>query len=111
MTYFHEAGVADLKINQPMIVGHEAAGEVVKSGAEVSSLKAGDRVAVNPARYCGVCRQCRSGRGNLCTNVYFFGSASRFPHVQGGFAEFFVAAGAQWVRLTTGISFPEVAWA
>ena len=66
---------------------------------------------MNPARYCGVCRQCRSGRGNLCTNVYFFGSASRFPHVQGGFAEFFVAAEAQCVRLTTEISFPEVACA
>src|SRR5260370_6876488 len=109
--YFHEGGVAYLKIKQAMTFGHEVAGEIVKCGPGVSSLKAGDRVAVNPARYCGVCRQCRSGRGNLCTNVYFFGSASRFPHVQGGFAEFFVAAEAQCVRLTTEISFPEVACA
>ena len=109
--YFHEGGVADFKIKQPMTLGHEVAGEIIECGPGVSSLKAGDRVAVNPARYCGACRQCRSGRGNLCTNVYFFGSASRFPHVQGGFAEFFVAAEAQCVRLTTEISFPEIACA
>jgi len=109
--YFHEGGVADFRIRQPMILGHEVAGEIVRCGPEVSSIKPGDRVAVNPARYCGVCHQCRSGRGNLCTDVRFFGSASRFPHVQGGFAEFFVAAEAQCVRLTTEISFPEVACA
>ena len=109
--YFHEGGVADFKIKQPMTLGHEVAGEIVKCGPGVSSLKPGQRIAVNPARYCGVCAQCRSGRGNLCTNVYFFGSASRYPHVQGGFAEFFVAAESQCVPLTTEISFPEVACA
>jgi L-idonate 5-dehydrogenase len=109
--YFHEGGVADFKIRQPMILGHEVAGEIVKCGPGVTSLKPGDRVAVNPARYCGVCDQCRAGRGNLCKNVYFFGSASKFPHMQGGFAEFFVAAETQCVRLNTEISFPEVACA
>ena len=52
--YFHEGGVADFKIRQPMILGHEVAGEIVKCGPDVTSLKPGDRVAVNPARYCGV---------------------------------------------------------
>ena len=109
--YYHEGGVADFKIRQPMILGHEVAGEIVKCGPGVSSLKPGDRVAVNPARYCGDCDQCRAGRGNLCKNVYFFGSASRYPHMQGGFAEFFLATEAQCVCLTTDISFPELACA
>ena len=109
--YFHDGGVADFRIREPMILGHEVAGEVVSCGSEVRTVKAGDRVAVNPARYCGVCQYCRSGRANLCTEVHFFGSASRFPHVQGGFAEYFVAAETQCVRLDADISFPEIACA
>jgi L-idonate 5-dehydrogenase len=109
--YYHDGGVADFRIRQPMTLGHEVAGEVVQCGPDVSLVKPGDRVAVNPARYCGVCQQCRSGRGQLCTDVRFFGSAARFPHVQGGFAEFFVAAESQCVRLNADIPFPEVACA
>src|SRR4030095_3373684 len=33
---------------------------------------------------------CREGREQLCTNMRFLGSASRFPHVQGMFQEYFV---------------------
>jgi L-idonate 5-dehydrogenase len=43
--------------------------------------------------------------------VRFFGSASRFPHIQGGFAEYFVATESQCVRVTTEITFPELACA
>jgi L-idonate 5-dehydrogenase len=109
--YYHDGGVADFRLREPMILGHEVAGEIAAIGPGVTALKAGDRVAVNPARYCGVCYQCRSGRANLCSEVRFFGSASRFPHVQGGFAEFFCAAETQCIRLTTDISFPVIACA
>jgi L-idonate 5-dehydrogenase len=109
--YFHDGRVADFRIRQPMILGHEVAGEVMACGTEVESVKPGDRVAVNPAKYCGVCPQCRAGRAHLCSQVRFFGSASRFPHVQGGFAEFFVATDSQCVPVTSGISYPEMACA
>jgi L-idonate 5-dehydrogenase len=109
--YYHDGGVADFRLREPMILGHEIAGEVVGIGPGVAALHAGDRVAINPARYCGVCHHCRSGRPNLCPEVRFFGSASRFPHVQGGFAEFFCVAETQCIRLTTDISFPVIACA
>lgn len=109
--YYHDGGVGDFRLREPLVLGHEVAGEVVAVGSEVTSLTAGDRVAVNPARYCGVCEQCRSGRPNLCSEVRFFGSAARFPHVPGGFAEFFCAAETQCVRLTTDIAFPLIACA
>jgi L-idonate 5-dehydrogenase len=109
--YYHDGAVADFRLREPMILGHEVAGEIVAIGPGVTTLKAGDRVAVNPARYCGICYQCRSGRPNLCSEVRFFGSASRFPHVQGGFAEFFCAAETQCIRLNTDISFPVIACA
>lgn len=88
--YFAEGGVGNFKLRQPMILGHEAAGTVLRIGPEVRSLKEGDRVAVDPSRPCGSCRQCRAGRRNLCRNMRFFGSAARFPHVNGIFADFFV---------------------
>jgi len=66
-----------------MTLGHEVAGEIVAIGPGVTTLKAGDRVAVNPARYCGVCYQCLQRPRKSLSEVRFFGSASRFPHVQG----------------------------
>ena len=57
-----------------------------RSPARRTGLKVGDRVAVNPSRWCGHCARCREGRPNLCENIYFMGSASKTPHMQGGFA-------------------------
>jgi len=89
--YFAEGGVGDFKLREPMILGHEAAGTVVRLGADAGPLRVGDRVAVNPHQPCGVCPPCRAGRRNLCQDVRFFGSAARFPHVPGVFAELFCA--------------------
>jgi L-idonate 5-dehydrogenase len=109
--YYHHGAVADFRLREPMILGHEVAGEIVEAGSGVTRLRPGDRVAVNPARYCGVCHQCRTGRANLCSDVRFFGSASRFPHVQGGFAEYFCAAETQCIRVASNIAFPVLACA
>ncbi len=89
--YFAHGGVGDFKLREPMTLGHEVAGEVVALGGEVTRVKVGDHVAVNPSRPCLHCDQCLSGHSNLCPNMRFFGSAARFPHVQGAFAELFVA--------------------
>jgi 2-desacetyl-2-hydroxyethyl bacteriochlorophyllide A dehydrogenase len=50
----------------PIVPGHEFAGEVVAVGSEVTELTVGTRVAADPNMYCGECRYCRAGRGNLC---------------------------------------------
>ncbi|MCU1492805.1 MAG: alcohol dehydrogenase [Acidimicrobiaceae bacterium] len=52
----------------PLVPGHEFAGEVVAVGGDVTSVATGALVAVDPSLYCGHCRQCRSGHGNLCEN-------------------------------------------
>ena len=69
-----------------MILGHEAAGEVVKLGAKVKSLKLGDRIAVEPIKACGKCELCRSGRYNLCRERVMAGVRGWL----GTFAEYFV---------------------
>lgn len=50
----------------PIIPGHEFCGEVVAVGGPAASVRVGDFVAVDPSLFCGRCRFCRAGRGNLC---------------------------------------------
>lgn len=49
-------------------VGHEAVGEVVDTGRNVSRLKVGDKVMISAAVGCGSCRSCVSGNVIHCEN-------------------------------------------
>ncbi|KAB0681402.1 L-idonate 5-dehydrogenase [Aureimonas leprariae] len=89
MHYFRHARTGDFVVKEPLVLGHEIAGTVEAVGAKVEGLAPGTRVAVNPFRPCGHCPRCREGRANLCENVFFMGSASKNPHMQGGFATLF----------------------
>jgi L-idonate 5-dehydrogenase len=60
-------------------------------------------VAVHPATPCGECAECRSGRANICPQATYLGSAMRFPHVQGGFAQHLVVRTDQLVPLPDGL--------
>lgn len=84
--YFH-GRVGDFAVREPLILGHEMAGEVVETGPDVTAVRTGDRVAVNPSRPCWRCRSCRAGRTNLCLAMNFLGSAAVMPHIQGAFQE------------------------
>jgi len=68
----------------PIVPGHEFCGEVVAVGSEVSNIKDGDFVAVDPSLFCGHCRMCRAGLFNLCENWNAIGVGS----VNGACAEF-----------------------
>ena len=85
--YFLHGRSGEFVAVEPLILGHEIAGDVVEVGSGVTAPAVGDRVALYPARTCGTCDYCRAGRDNLCPETRFFGSASRTPHVQGGFRE------------------------
>lgn len=85
--YYHQGGVGDSAIREPMILGHEVSGEVIEVGADVADLDVGTQAALDPARPCRRCARCWEGRRNLCTDMQFLGSASRMPHVQGGFVD------------------------
>jgi alcohol dehydrogenase len=62
-------GMAFAKRKMPLVVGAEAAGEIVALGPDVAQLKIGDPVVMYGALTCGTCKACREGRDNLCENV------------------------------------------
>jgi 2-desacetyl-2-hydroxyethyl bacteriochlorophyllide A dehydrogenase len=67
----------------PIIPGHEFAGEVVEVGKDVTEVRVGDKVAVDPSLFCGECHFCKLGRGNLCERWAAIGVS-----VSGGAAQF-----------------------
>jgi alcohol dehydrogenase len=54
------------EVEPGIVLGHEAVGTVVETGAAVTTLKAGDRVLVSCITSCGRCRFCKEGRYGLC---------------------------------------------
>jgi 2-desacetyl-2-hydroxyethyl bacteriochlorophyllide A dehydrogenase len=78
----------------PIIPGHEFAGVVADVGTQVTELRAGDRVAVDPSLYCHECRYCRVGRNNLCERWAAIGVSE-----PGGAAEYALAPVANCVPL------------
>jgi len=68
------------------IPGHEAVGDIVELGADVTGLEVGQRVFMAPNMGCGHCRQCISGNNNLCANydapgITFDGSFAEYLRV------------------------------
>ena len=62
-------GMAFAKRKYPVVVGVEAAGEIVAIGSGVTGFKPGDPVVMYGALTCSTCKACREGRDNLCENV------------------------------------------
>jgi len=67
-------------------------------------------VAVNPSLPCNQCRYCRAGLQMHCLDMRFYGSAMRFPHVQGGFRQTLVCEAQQAVPVPDGVSVSEAAF-
>ncbi len=70
-------------INPPVIVGHETCGEVVEIGEQVTKIKKGDLISVEPHIPCGRCYYCETGAPHNCQNLVLFGI-----QVDGAFAEY-----------------------
>jgi 2-desacetyl-2-hydroxyethyl bacteriochlorophyllide A dehydrogenase len=85
-----------IPVRYPRIMGHEMAGEVVDAGD--STLRAGERVIIDPELYCGNCFHCRIGQTHLCPNGQLLGRDAN-----GGFAEYMAAPKSQVFRLPGSI--------
>ena len=72
MHYYEMGRIGDYVVEPPFVLGHEPGGTVVEVGKNVTHLKVGDRVALEPGKTCGKCKFCREGKYNLCPDVVFF---------------------------------------
>jgi L-iditol 2-dehydrogenase len=81
--YFEHGRIGRFTVDAPLVLGHEASGEVVGLGSAVSRLTLGQRVSLEPGVPDFTCPQCLAGRYNLCTDMRFFAT----PPIDGAFAE------------------------
>jgi (R,R)-butanediol dehydrogenase/meso-butanediol dehydrogenase/diacetyl reductase/L-iditol 2-dehydrogenase len=93
----------------PIIMGHEAAGEVVETGGDVKNFKAGDRNTFDSTMYCGSCFYCQRGQVNLCDNRMVLGVSCDEYRRDGAFAEYVVVPDHICYPLPPGLSFEEAA--
>jgi L-iditol 2-dehydrogenase len=102
---YGEGAVGGTPNAYPMVLGHEPAGTIVKIGAGVTGLEAGDRGALEPAHYCYHCEFCLSGHHNVCANIRFLST----PHNPGFFRELVNLPVANFKPIPTAMSLEEAA--
>jgi L-iditol 2-dehydrogenase len=68
--WYSDGAIGDATLERPLVPGHEGAGEIA------SGRRRGERVAIDPAIPCEICRACRDGYRNLCYNILFSGHGS-----------------------------------
>ncbi|UZP44212.1 hypothetical protein NXS19_012024 [Fusarium pseudograminearum] len=102
--HFWKTGrIGSLVFEGDCIIGHEAAGVVIRVGEGVDNFKPGDRVAVEPGVPCGHCFLCKDGRYNLCEDVQFSGV---YPYA--GTLQRYKVHPSKWLhKLPDNVSFAE----
>lgn len=98
--YEGDPGAAD--VTPPTVLGHEFSGVIVKTGELVQDYRPGDRVCVDPNRYCGACAPCRNGQAHFCQQMIGYGTT-----VDGGFAEYCAVDRRQVYRLGEHTTFEQ----
>lgn len=72
----------------PIIMGHEAAGEIAQLGPGVTGFQVGDRVTFDSTVYCGQCEKCLAAQVNLCPSRRVLGVSCEDYRMDGAFAEY-----------------------
>jgi propanol-preferring alcohol dehydrogenase len=97
----YRAGASSVQF-LPITLGHEVAGVVEETGADVSAFTKGDRVCVHYLVTCGQCRFCKAGTDQFCPTGQMIGK-----HRDGGYAEFIVVPERSVFRLPDEIPFDQ----
>jgi D-xylulose reductase len=101
--YYTHGRIGQFVVNEPMILGHEAAGTVIETGSEVAHLKVGDRVCMEPGIPDPVSRASKMGMYNVDPSVRFWAT----PPVHGCLTPEVVHPAAFTYKLPDTVSFAE----
>ena len=101
--YYQKGAIGDFVVDYPFILGHEAAGVVWAVGENVTHLKKGDRVCMEPGVPCMKCEECLSGHYNLCKDVRFWAT----PPYDGVLSEYVSHPAAFTFKIPDQMSFTE----
>lgn len=101
--YWLHGAIGHFVVKDPMVLGHESAGTVVEVGSAVTTLKKGDRIALEPGYPCRRCGDCLSGRYNLCHEMVFAAT----PPYDGTLTGFWVAPSDFCYKLPDNVSLQE----
>ncbi|XP_054723766.1 sorbitol dehydrogenase-like [Uloborus diversus] len=101
--YWKNGRIGNFIVREPMVLGHESSGTVVRVGSKVTHLKPGDRVAIEPGVPCRMCEFCKSGRYNLCHEVKFCAT----PPVDGSLCQYYTHAADFCFKLPEHVSLEE----
>ena len=101
--YFAEGAIGDTPCAYPMVLGHEPAGVVRKTGAGVSGWSIGDPAVLEPALYCYHCEFCLTGHHNVCANIRFLST----PEDPGFFREFVNLPAGNLIPMPRNLSLQE----
>ncbi len=85
--YYTNGRIGSQIVKYPFTVGHECSGIVTEAGPDVTRVRKGEIIAVEPAMWCGVCDQCLSGRHHTCRNLKFLGCPGQ---AEGSLSEYIV---------------------
>jgi L-iditol 2-dehydrogenase len=98
--YFEHGRIGDHVVESPMVLGHEAAGQIVAVGKGVAIERIGSRVALEPGIGCRQCSYCHQGRYNLCPDMRFFAT----PPIDGALCEYVVIPADHAYAVPDGMS-------
>ncbi len=101
---FVREGIPALKTPLPFWTGCDIAGDVAKVGPDVTGLRVGDRVCVNPNLTCGRCEFCIQGEDSLCVRYGIVGE-----HLPGGLAELVAVSAENVLPLPAHVSYEHAA--
>jgi L-iditol 2-dehydrogenase len=93
----------------PIIMGHEAAGEIAVVGSGVRGFQTGDRVTFDSTVYCGRCQYCIAGDIHLCDNRRVLGVSCEEYRQHGAFAQYVAVPARILYRLPDEVSYERAA--
>lgn len=91
----------------PIIMGHEASGDIVEVGTSVRGWQKGQRVTFDSTEYCGECRFCRKGQINLCDNRKVLGVSCDEYRRHGALAEYVAVESRTLYALSQNVSYEQ----